>query len=126
MGLVDYLQPIGMLLVFFIILFAAYYASRSIGKIQTGKGKEGNLTIVEVMSVGPQKTIQIVRTGNKYMVIGVTKDHITFIRELTAEDLSLSEEEGSKVFSKVLDKMVQKGNKELTQTKDKLNEPIKK
>ena len=51
-----------------------------------------NLSIIENVSVGQQAVVSLVRAGEKYLVIGVTKERITLLSELDAQDLTLAEE----------------------------------
>ena len=87
------LQVIFLLVLFAIIVAVAYYATYYISKFQQGNKRNGNLQIIEAISVGSQKSIQIVRIGKTYAVIGVTKTHIEFIQTLSAEDLIINKED---------------------------------
>lgn len=101
----DYVQSIGIVVLFFVILFGAYYAMRYLSKVQFKKVSDGNMSIVEVLSIGQQKTLQLIRVGNKYMVIAVAKEHVTFVRDIDETDLSIREEaEGVIPFSHFIKK----------------------
>ena len=112
MDLMDYLQPIGILLLFFVILYAAYFTTKFTAKFQSGRTMGKNMTIVEAISVGPQKTLQIVRVGETYMVVGVSKDQITYLREIDPAELVFKTQEEAVSFSKLLDKIVRKDSTE--------------
>jgi len=93
MELKDYLQFITVIILFFVILWAAYIATKFLGNFQMNKGNGNNLKIIEVMPVGPQKTLQLIRIGSEYMVIGVSKDHITFVQSVEESKLEFSEDQ---------------------------------
>lgn len=118
----SYLQPIGLLILFFIILYGAYLASRYMGKVQTGRSAGRNMTIIEAIAVGPQKTLQIVRVGETYMVIAVTKDHITFLCDVSEEALKLDASDTPLPFSSILKKVVRKHEKEQLHTGEDTDE----
>ena len=121
----NYLQPIGILILFFIILYGAYLVSRYAGKLQSGRTAGRNMTIIEAISVGPQKTLQIVRVGKTYMVVGVSRDHITYMREVTEEELNLESLEKPLPFSSILNKVIRK-NKDQLHTGEDTDESFEK
>ncbi|PKM95722.1 MAG: hypothetical protein CVU84_02655 [Firmicutes bacterium HGW-Firmicutes-1] len=86
----QYFQIVYILILCVVIFVGAYYSSRLLGNYQLKRTKLSNLKIVEVISVGPQKTIQLVKVGNDYVLIGVTKDRITFMKEVSADHIDLS------------------------------------
>jgi len=86
-GMPDSLQFIGIIFLFFLVLYIAYFVTKHLGKWQMNQSSGANMTIIEVLSVGPQKTLQLVRIGKKYLVIGVTREHITQIEEVSEADL---------------------------------------
>jgi len=128
MDLMDYLQPIGILLLFFVILYAAYFTTKFTAKFQSGRTMGKNMTIVEAISVGPQKTLQIVRVGETYMVVGVSRDQITYLREIDSSELELKQQEEVMPFSKILDKIVRKDSVEQShiESGEDRDEPIEK
>jgi flagellar protein FliO/FliZ len=73
-----------------------------------GKTSKGNFTIIEAISVGPNKTLQLIRVGSSYMVIGVSKDNITFIQHIDKSELVLDEGESVIPFNQILNKFVRK------------------
>lgn len=107
------LQVIWVLLLFAIVLFGAYYTTKVLTRIQLKQHKNSNIKIVEAISVGPQKTLQLIKVGDEYVLIGVTKDQITFIKEISGEGIDLRrieemEQEVPVPFSKYLDKVLKK------------------
>ena len=86
------------------------------------------MTIVEAISVGPQKTLQIVRVGETYMVVGVSRDQITYLREIDSTELELKQQEELMPFSKILDKIVRKDSVEQSHIESGVDrdEPIEK
>ena len=52
----------------------------------------GNLQLIDSISVGMGTVIQIVKAGEKYIVISVTKERVTYLTEV--ERLEFAEEDG--------------------------------
>lgn len=79
---------IGYIIVLFvIILFGAYYVSKHVGNFQIKKSNNNNMKIIGVISVGPQKTLQLIKVGKEIILIGVSKDNITYIKEMPIDSL---------------------------------------
>ena len=76
--------------VFVLILFATYYVTKWIAKSGYVQTQSKNISVVETFKVAPNKYIQIIKLGNKYYSIGVSKENITFLTELTEEQLDFT------------------------------------
>ena len=109
----SYVELIVLLVVFFLILFAAYYVTKLIAKKGLLRGKTQNIELIESFRLNQNKMIQIVRIGNKYIVIGVSKDHFEYLTEVDPEELDLTPVEASNKdvsFKEVIQNVV-KGQK---------------
>lgn len=124
--LLRYLQPIGILILFFIILYMAYLASRYAVRLQGGGSPGRNMQIIEAISVGPQKTLQLVRVGGTYMVVGVSRDKITYLCEVSEEELALRSGDDPLPFGNILDKVIRRQKKEQLHTGEDINESFEK
>ena len=107
----SYLQFITMLVIFIAVLAATYYFTKWMASYQKDKSLGGNIEIIETARLSATKYIQIVRIGQKYMAIGVGKDEITNLGEISREDLIIKEDdpENNISFKEILDKF--KGEK---------------
>lgn len=103
----SYIQFITVLLLFVMILAAAYGVTRWIAKTQKGRTSEGNLEVMETCRLTPNKYVQIVRAGEKYLVIAIGKDEVHMLAELSREELVFRDtsEEKSVDFAAVFDKV---------------------
>lgn len=103
----SYIQFITVLILFVLILAATYFVTRWIAKVQKDKIGVGNLEVVETCRVTPNKYIQIVRAGEKYLVIAVGKDEIHMLSEISKDELMLREgdQEQPISFAGVLDRV---------------------
>lgn len=98
------------IILFIIILFGAYYVSRYVGNFQSRKTNNSNMKIIGVISVGPQKTLQLVRIGQEIILIGVSKDKISYIKDISIDSLDDLSELNIKTasFNKYFDKLINK------------------
>ena len=70
------------LFVFVGILVLAYMTTRYYGKFQQKKSVASQMRVIETISVGPNKYLQLVQVGKQAFVISLTKDHVTFLTEI--------------------------------------------
>lgn len=98
------------IILFIIILFGAYYVSRYVGNFQSRKTNNSNIKIIGVISVGPQKTLQLVKIGQEIILIGVSKDKISYIKDISSDSLDDMSELNIKTasFNKYFDKLINK------------------
>ncbi len=106
--------------IFILTLLLAYFATKFVASYQKNRGfhkgnKVSNLEVIETYPVAQGKYIQIVKTGDKYIVIGVGKEEITMLTELTKDEIEFPpEEEAGSVngsFKSFLDKARSKREK---------------
>ena len=59
-----------LILVFILVLFLAYAAARITGSIQSNvANKQSNIRVVEVMRISANKTIEIIKIGDRKSVV---------------------------------------------------------
>lgn len=103
----DWLSAISIMILFVLVLFGAYFTTRFLAKHQSNRMKNCHLKIIEAIQVGPGKTVQLMKIGDEFIAIGVTKDKITYLKSIDQEHLDLkSIEEGSQIqpFNHYLEK----------------------
>ena len=86
-------QFITVLLIFLVVVAITYFTTRYIAGYQKNLIRTGNMELVESLRISNNKYLQIVKTGNKYLVIAVCKDTVTFLTELEESELIISQEE---------------------------------
>ena len=113
-SLESFVQFITILLLFLFVLIITYVVTRWVSGIQKMQMTGKNMELVETMRISNSKYLQIVRTGEKYLVIAVCKDTVTMLSELSADEIFLSSEteENSLSFREILDKMKHPNNPE--------------
>lgn len=108
------LQLFGLLLLFIFILIATYFTSKFVGGIKLGQVKKSNFKVIETYKIAPNKFLQIIHIGKKYIVISVNKDDIKFITELSEEEIICpdSDKSNSTNFKEIFLKSLKKQNKD--------------
>lgn len=111
-GLDSFVQFITVLFLFLIVLVVTYVVTRWVSGFQKVQMTGKNMELVETLRISNSKYLQIIRAGDKYLVIAVCKDTVTMLTELSADDLSLdgNSEVKSLSFREILDKMKNQNN----------------
>ena len=96
-----------LLLLFVFVLFLAYIAARITGSYQSNvMNKQSNIRIIEVMRISTNKTIDIVKIGERYLAIAVCKENVTLLSELDPSEIKEQEKTLEPIdFRQILDKM---------------------
>jgi len=91
-GQVDsFVQFVTVLLLFLVVLLITYGVTRWISGIQKTQMVGRNMEIVDTMRISSSKYLQIVRAGDKYLVMAVCKDTVTMLAEIPKESLVLQD-----------------------------------
>ena len=80
-------QLITVLLLFVIVLAVTGFTTKFIANYQKIQGVNRNLEVIETLRITGNKYLQIVRAADKYFVIGVGKDEISMLTEISEEEL---------------------------------------
>ena len=109
-------ELIVVLVIFVGILFLTYYMTKWIAGYQKGRMVNQNLELIETLKITNNKYVQIIRAGkDKYLVIGVGKDEISRLGELTEDEVKLLSEDASErkdTFHDILDSFRKNHNEE--------------
>ena len=100
-------QFLTVFLIFLVVLALTYFTTRFVGNYQKIKSLNRNFEVIETCRITNGKYLQIVRVGSKYVCIGIGKDSITSICELTADEVEKVESQtpqAMETFKTVMDK----------------------
>jgi len=64
------------------VALLAYFVVRMLALARGRMGRGGNLAVIESIAVGNQSMVQLIKAGDKYLVIGVTREKVTILTEL--------------------------------------------
>jgi flagellar protein FliO/FliZ len=87
----NFLQLIGVSILFIFILIITYYTTRLVGGVKMGMTKTSNFKVLETFKVAQNKYLQLIQVGSRYFVIAICKDDIRFLAELNESDIKLPE-----------------------------------
>lgn len=106
----SFVQMVSLVLILIIILVAAYYTSRFVGKIKMGQMSKSNFQVIDTYRISQNKALQIVKIANKYVVIAIAKDTIEVITELEEAEVMIREfhSDEKQSFKQILDKLKKK------------------
>lgn len=88
----SFVELLGLVAIFIIILVLAYFTSKWIGR-QGGimPSRNPNMQIIETLKISQTKYIQIIKVTDRYIVIGISKDKLDFITELSEDKIVKSD-----------------------------------
>ena len=84
---------ITVLFIFLIILAITYFSTRWIANFQKQKINSSNIHVIETYRISTNKYLQIIQTGKKFYVIAVCKDTVTYLTEVSEDDLDIRPDE---------------------------------
>ncbi|MCQ2910593.1 MAG: flagellar biosynthetic protein FliO [Clostridia bacterium] len=84
---------LSLIFAFAVILGLAYVTTKIVASASFKKYKNKNMRLLEGMQLGPQKTLQLVRVGNKILLLALTKDNVVKLDTFYSHELNVSEEE---------------------------------
>jgi flagellar protein FliO/FliZ len=104
----SFTQFLTVILIFLLVLGLTYLTTRYVGNYQKIRNVNRNFEVIETLRITNGKYLQIVRVGEKYVVIGIGKDSITKVCDLSPDDIKPIPEEtltqSSEMFKAILDK----------------------
>lgn len=82
-------QVFSVILVLFFTLALVYFFGYLAKRMKIGTSIHNNIDILEYKNIGHNNNLVIVKVGKKYMLLGSTREHVTFVSDLHEEDLNL-------------------------------------
>ena len=76
---------LGGLLLFVLVLLLAWFCTRWLGGYYRARGGAGTVQVLERTAIGPDRTLMVVRAGERVWLLGVTPQNITPIGELSPD-----------------------------------------
>ena len=86
------LELILLLGIFVLVLVACVFTTRFVAGRQMQRGRSSNFKPIETYQITQNRYLHLVKIGTRYFVVSVTKENISFIAELSEEELSLRTE----------------------------------
>lgn len=106
----NFLELMGLVVVFILVIIFAYFTTQWVAKAGIAQNANKNIKIVETHRINQNKYVQILKIGNKFIVIGVGKEEVNFLSEIEEESIQWEEKEWKPMpdFKEVLEKINEK------------------
>ena len=76
-----------------VILVLAYISIKFVSKTKGLSSANSNIKVMESISIGYQSVIQLIKIGDKYILVGVSKEKITYLTEIDEQHLVFSKDD---------------------------------
>jgi flagellar protein FliO/FliZ len=83
----SFIQLLGAIVIFLFILVITYFTTRWIGGFQKNQMTGKSIAILDTLRLNGNKYISVVKTGEVYLIIAVTKDNVTTLAKLSEEEM---------------------------------------
>ena len=93
-------QLLTVLLIFVFVLALTYFSTRLIAGFQKEKSTGNNVEILETDRISQNKFIQLIRIGDRYFALAVSKDTVTLISEIDESSLNFKDRYREKLVFK--------------------------
>ena len=104
-----YAQLITVLVVFVIVLAITAVVTKWLANYQKGQNVGRNIEVIETTPIANNKWMQIIRVGNTYKVIAVSRENVTFLGDIDPSELKEIKPDGSKsAFKSMFEKALKK------------------
>ena len=97
------------------VALLAYYVTRLMAGARLRKSRsrgKGTLQLIESINITRESGVHLVKAADKYMVVGVTKENVNLLAELSEEDLpeipESTADQANVPFGKLLSRFINK------------------
>lgn len=87
-----------LVIVFIAIIMLAYFSTKWIASFRMGMRKNSAIKMISSMPLGGSNSLQLIKVGERYFLIGVSKEQITYIAEIDDIDVSVEQNVSSPKF----------------------------
>ena len=101
----SFLQLLGAIIIFGFVLIITYFTTKWVGGFQKTQMKSRNLQVIDTMRIANNKFVQIIKVGEKYLVIAVGTDEVTMLTELPEEQVKEITQDSREDFQDILNKL---------------------
>ncbi len=92
-------------IIFIFVLAITFFTTKWVANYQKGRSFSKNIQVIETYKITTNKYLQLVKAGDKYLVIAVCKDTVTLLTELDREQIKFPDEKDQRVnFKEILEK----------------------
>ena len=70
----------------FVAILAYYATKKMVGSNSIGR-KNSNISVIESVNVGGQAAVKLLKVGEKYLVLGITRERVCLLSEIDKEQI---------------------------------------
>ena len=117
----DFAQLVTVLVIFILVLGTTAWVTKWLADFQKTQNAGRNVQVIETTRIANNKFVQILKIGDTYKAVGVGKDTVTFLGDISPESLKTEPETVTKdpVFRSMYEKALQKLKNSSDSEKDK-------
>ena len=114
-----YAQLITVLVIFVVVLTLTAVVTKWLANYQKSQNSGRNIEVIETTHIANNKWMQIVRVGNTYKILAISKDNVTFLGDIDPSELKEIKPDGSKsAFKSMFEKALKKDKNSSDDSKD--------
>ena len=114
-----YAQLITVLVIFVVVLAVTAVVTKWLANYQKSQNSGRNIEVIETTHIANNKWMQIVRVGNTYKILAISKDSVTFLGDIDPSELKEIKPDGSKsAFKSMFEKALKKDKNSSDDSKD--------
>ena len=114
-----YAQLITVLVVFVVVLAVTAFVTRWMANYQKGVSSGRNIEVIETTRIANNKYMQIIRVGNTYKVLAISKDSTEYLGDIDPSELKEQKTGGNvSAFKSMFDKALKKDKDSSADAKD--------
>ena len=95
-------------IIFGVVIVICILVTRFIGNYQKGVTMNTGMQVIQTARIANNKYLQVVKIGERYVVLGISKDNITMLMELSKEEADSLAPKKNGSFSKSLGDIMSK------------------
>ena len=115
----DFAQLLTVLVIFILVLGATAWVTKWLADFQKTQNAGRNVQVIETTRIANNKFIQILKIGDTYKVVGVGKDTVTYLGDISPESLKPETVTKDIPFRSMYEKALQKLKNSSDSEKDK-------
>lgn len=101
----SYAQFIIVLLIFVGVLAVTFFVTKWTAGYTKKRGTGTNIELIESAPLATNKHIQIVRIGEKYIALAITKDNVSVLTELEMDQLDINKANAGTSFRDIMSRI---------------------
>lgn len=107
-GVDSIVQFLTVLVIFVLVLAVTFFVTRWLGQYQKMQNIGANVEVIEATRISPAAQVEILRVGQRYIAVAVTKENVTYLCDVPDEDIVIRDSKaGYGSFSSILSKAKQ-------------------